>query len=83
MKMTIQDPVRLVAKRTIKTKKGQDMTFANIANKTTFETLETALRLYDGQSADELVENRDYHAVVDYDGKWGSIMLMPLPAAGK
>jgi len=85
LKFPITNPVRLTELKTIKTKpkEGKDsveLTFATIVNTLSFEFLTTKLVLADGQTMADVVEQRDYNAVVTYDGEWGSVTLTP--AAG-
>ena len=76
MKFPISEVVRLTSIKILAaTEARKAMTFASIANKETFEVLETRLALQDGQTMDSIVEGKDYHAVVEYDGKWGSVSL--------
>ena len=94
MKFPISNPVRLTDLKSIVTKPqeakdgkpakegGKEMNFATIVNTTTYEVLTTILALADGQSITDIVEQRDYMAVVEYDGKWGSVTLTPAASAG-
>jgi len=77
MKFVVPSEVRLVSLRSIPTKTGNEMTIATIANMATFETLETRLALVAGQTMDAIVAGQNYKAVVEYDGKYGSVSLTP------
>ena len=78
MRFAIPEVVRLTSIKILTaTEARKAMTFASIANKETFEVLETKLALLDGQTMDSIVEGKDYLAVVEYDGKWGSVSLTP------
>lgn len=84
MKFSIPTDVRVTALKTILTKTEKELTFATIANKETFEVLEVKLVLADGQTKADITEGRDYRAVVDYDGTYGSVTLTPVaPAKAK
>jgi len=78
MQLPVPNAVRLVSLSTIDTKAGTKMTFANFANMTTYETLETRLALREGQTIQDVVVQRDYMAVVNYDGKYGSVEFTPI-----
>jgi selenophosphate synthetase-related protein len=61
----------------IKSKAGNELTFVTIANKQSYEVLEAKLVLAEGQDASEIAVQRDYTAIVDYDGTYGSVTLTP------
>ena len=67
--------VRLVSRKDIKTKAGNDMTFVTVADKTSFEVIELRLAPSVGQDLGEIVEGRDYYAEFDFDGQYGSVTL--------
>jgi len=81
MKIAVTNEVRLTSVKTIITKSEKEMTFVTIADKTTFEVLETRLQLAPGQTMVSIVEGRDYTAVVDYDGTYGAVTLTPVAQA--
>ena len=78
MKFIIPNEVRLVALKNITTKNDKEMTFANIANVVTYETLETRLDLAAGQTMASIVTGQNYKATVEYDGTYSSVTLTPL-----
>ncbi|MCL2077241.1 MAG: hypothetical protein FWH08_02415 [Oscillospiraceae bacterium] len=77
MKFKVPETVRVTALKKITSKAGNELTFVTFANKSTFEVLEVKLTLAEGQNAAAIVEGRDYAAIVDFDGNYGSVTLTP------
>ena len=80
MKFVIPNDVRVTDKKFVTSKNGNELTFVTFANKVSYEVLEAKLVLADGQLDADVEAGRDYRAVVDYDGTYGSVTLTPVKA---
>ncbi len=71
--------VRLVRVKNITSKAGNNLTFVNVADTSTFENVEFML---DPKrcSPDSLQEGKDYELNVILEGKFTSCVLLPLAA---
>lgn len=69
--------VRLVGLKNIKTKTGNTMCFATVTGKESFLSGEFALDTM-ASPAEALEVHKDYNMVLDVDGKYSKIVLIPL-----